>query len=256
VRIAVVIIAAAVIVGAAAAFSAAGHAPALAQDTSLGVDADATGNTATSLGVIDECIQVARGDQFEVDIFVRDVTDLLAWSAYLEVDPAIVQIVDRDVDLFQATGEGSNVFDGSEQTPDTDGLYTLSAVDTADPLSPESGSGVLARVTLEALAPGVSPLALPHRDIDNDGSTNQGPFLRNADAEAIGDDNDDSYFDGDVEDARVSVDMACPPKPVEEDEGGSGSTTWVIAGVVAAALVLAAGGAAVFLMRRRRASAG
>jgi hypothetical protein len=206
--------------------------------------------------VIDECIQVARGDTFQVDIFVRDVTDLLAWSAYLEVDPAIVQIVDRDVDVFLGAGEGSNVFDGSEQTPDTDGVYSLSAVDTADPLSPESGSGVLARVTLEALATGVSPLALPHRDIDDDGSTDQGPFLRNADAEAIGDDNDDSHFDGDVEDARVAVGMACPPKPVEEDEDGSGSTTWVIAGAVAAALVLAAGGAAVFLMRRRRASAG
>lgn len=233
-------------------------APALAQDTSIGVDADPAGNSATTLGIIDECITVASGDTFEVDIFVRDVTDLLAWSAYLETDPAVVQVVDRDVELFQAANEGSNVFDGSEQTPDTDGFYSLNAVDTADPPAPDSGSGVLARVTLEALGPGVSPLSLAYRDIDDDGSIDQGPFLRNADAEHIDDDNDDTFFDGDVDDARVAVDMAsCPPKPVVEEEDDDGGDTWLIAGVaVAVVAVLAAAGAAFLLMRRRRASTG
>jgi hypothetical protein len=232
--------------------------PAFAQDTSIGVDADPAGNSATTLGLIDECISVAGGETFEIDIFVRDVTNLLAWSAYLETDPAVVQVVDRDVEQFQAANEGSNVFDGSEQTPDSDGFYSLNAVDTADPPSPDTGSGVLARITLEALAPGVSPLALAYRDIDDDGSTDQGPFLRNADAEPIDDDNDDTFFDGDVHDARVAVDMECPPPPVEEDDDDDGgSDTLLIGGVaLAVVVVLAAGGAALLLLRRRRASAG
>lgn len=205
-----------------------------AGDTAIGIDADPQGNTATALGIIDECVEVASGDTFEVDVFVRDVTDLLAWSADLRTDPEIIQVVDRDVELFQAANEGSNVNDGSQQTPDSDGRYSLAGFDTADPASPDSGSGVLARVTLEALAPGVSPLELASDDIDGDGVTDRGPFLNSVEAEPIGDEDGDTFFDGDVADARVAVDMPCPA----DDDDGGGLDTWLI-------VVLALAGAAV-----------
>ena len=225
--------------------------PVRAQDVSIGIDADPTGNTATRLGTIDSCVEVATGDIFQVDIFVRDVTDLLAWSADFQTDPGIVQVVDRDVELFQAANEGSNVFDGSQQTPDGDGLYSLSAVDTADPESPDSGSGILARVTIEALAAGVSPLVLAFSDVDDDGTIDRGPFLSNVDAEPIGDDNGDTFFDGDIDNAQVAVDTPCPVGGDDDD-----LSVWVIVAVVlGAAAALVAIGIAAIVLRSRRPSA-
>ncbi len=228
--------------------------PAGAEDASIGVDADPTGNTATVLGTIDACVEVATGDTFQVDIFVRDVTDLLAWSADLQTDPEIVQVMDRDVELFQAANEGSNVFDGSQQTPDGDGSYSLSAVDTADPDSPDSGSGILARVTIEALAAGVSPLVLAFSDIDDDGTIDRGPFLSDVNAEPIGDDNGDTFFDGAIDDARVAVDTSCSAAFGDDDDDGL--SVWVIVAVVlGAAAALAVIGFAAIVLRGRRPSA-
>jgi len=52
----------------------------------VGVDAEPDGNTATSLRVIDQCVSVAKDDTFSVDVFVTDVTNLLAWEAYFSFD--------------------------------------------------------------------------------------------------------------------------------------------------------------------------
>src|SRR3990172_12992455 len=40
----------------------------------VGIDANSSGNTATSLGTIDTCRSVATGDIFTVDLFVQGVT--------------------------------------------------------------------------------------------------------------------------------------------------------------------------------------
>lgn len=217
----------------------------------IGIDADPSGNSATRLGTIDSCVEVTAGSTFQVDLFVRDVTDLLAWEAYLETDPLVVEILDRDVQLFQAANPGSDVLDGSEVTPDDDGLYRLSAVDTADPQAPDSGSGVLARITLEAVGTGVSPLRLPHRDLDDDGTPDQGPFLRDVDADVIGDETGDTFFDGPIANARVAVHRGCPAG------GDDGLNPLIIIGPVVggiAAITLAA--LATAYTRRRRGSAG
>lgn len=217
--------------------------------TAIGIDADPAGNTATSLGHIDSCVQVSADAAFEVDIFVQHVSDLLAWEAYLETDPEMVRVIDRDVQLFQAANPGSGILDGSEQTPDDDGFYRLSAVDTADPPAPDSGSGVLARVTLEALGSGVSPLRLALRDLDEDGMPDQGPFLRNVDGDIIGDDTGDALFDGPIASAQVAVDANCP------GTGGDGLSPAVVIGLVVGGIALIALiGLAALLARRRRAT--
>lgn len=176
----------------------------------IGVDVDPTGNTATSLGPIDSCISVSSGETFQVDLFVTDVRDLLAWEAYFTYDMAIVNIVSRDVMMFQAANAGSNVFDVSEGLPDIDGQYGVAAADIALPPAPDSGSGVLARLTLKAVGTGVSPASLPLIDWNEDGTIDLGPFLNAVEAIPIGDIDGDGFFDGPFSNAQIAVDTACP----------------------------------------------
>lgn len=176
----------------------------------IGVDADPTGNEPTSLGPIDSCASVRTGDTFQVDIFVTDVTDLLAWETYLSYDISILNVEDRDVKMFQAANAGSRLFDVSEALPDIDGRYGVAGADIAAPPAPDSGSGVLARVTLKAIGAGVSPLSLSPIDINNDGSLDLGPFLKDVNAESISDSDGDGFFDGPITNAEIVVGGACP----------------------------------------------
>lgn len=199
-------------------------APAHAEqpETSIGIDADASGNTDTTLGTIDECIVIGVGESHEVDIFVRDVTDLLAWEAVLTFEPEVLKVVDEDVRLFMAANEGSDVQDLAREL--SEGRHYLGAFDAADPPTPDSGSGVLARVTIEGVGPGVSELRMPLSDLDGDGNPDEGPLLRDIDANSIGDVNGDILFDGLIAEARIAVDASCTdeagPAALTAGEGG------------------------------------
>jgi hypothetical protein len=176
----------------------------------MGVDADPAGNTAASLGPIESCVSVSRGDTFEVDFFITNVADLVAWEAYFEYDITVVNVVGRDVMMFQAAGPRSRVFDLSEPLPDIDGRYRMSVVDLSEPPASESGSGVLGRLTLEAVRAGVSPANVWLFDIDSDGKMDGGPFLTSAAGEPIGDIDGNGVFDGPISHAQIAVDTACP----------------------------------------------
>jgi hypothetical protein len=136
----------------------------------IGIDADPTGNTAASLGSIDASRTVACGDTFEMDLFIRDVTDLLAWSVSLKYDPTVLRIKGQDVQMFQAANAGSDVRDRSLGDPALaggwgGGYYDVTAADIGEPAAPDSGSGVLARLTLAAVGTGVSPVSLQTRTL-------------------------------------------------------------------------------------------
>lgn len=178
--------------------------------SSIGVDADPAGNTATSLGPIDPCVSVSTGDTFDVDILIADVVDLLAWEVYFVYDGSIISIVDHDVHMFQAADGESNVFDLSEVLPDLDARYGVAAADLADPPAPDSGTGVLARLTLKAVGPGISPASVPPIDVNDDGKIDLGPFLNNVRGDPIDDVDDDGFFDGQIFAAQIAVDTACP----------------------------------------------
>ena len=182
--------------------------------TSIGVDANPAGNTATSLGPIDSCVSVSTGDTFDVDIFVKDVTNLLGWEVYFVYDSSILNIVDHDVQMFQAANEGSNILDLSDALPDLDALYGLMAADLAEPPAPDSGSGVLVRLTLKAVGPGISPARISPIDFDNNGTLDLGPSLKNVHGDPIDDLNNDTFFDGQISAAQIAVDTACPPGTV------------------------------------------
>lgn len=222
----------------------------------LGIDANAKGNGPLTLSTIDPCVSVSPGDVFDVDIYIQDVEELLAWEVYVGFDPAILEVAGREVEMFLAGNPGSSVLDVSGRVPEP-GLYQVAAADTSDPPTPDSGSGALFRLSLRALDRGTSEIRLIVRDIDGDGLADLGPLLRNVDGEILGDTNGDTIFDGPMESAQVAVDTACEgvapvTTPTTSSGGGLSAAAWALIGVGSAA-VLAASGAGWFALRRRRA---
>ena len=147
----------------------------------------------------------------------------------------MVWVVEHDVKLFQEANDGSSVIDISSQLPDNTGFHTLSAFESSDPPAVDSGSGVLARLTLEAKADGQSLLRFGNRDINEDGVQDRGTLLKDANADVIGDDTGDDFFDGERQDAMVAVGEM--PRWVDGrgggGSGGGGSSAVMIAGAAA-----------------------
>lgn len=218
--------------------------PAAGQEPlAIGIDANAEGNGPLTLSTIDPRVSVCRGDVFDVDIFIRDVEELLAWEVYIGFDPAVLEVVGRDVEMFLAGNPGSSVLDVSGRVPDP-GLYQVAAADTSDPPTPDSGSGVLFRLSVRALDGGTSDIELIVRDIDGDGLADLGPLLRDVDGDVLGDTNGDTIFDGPIENAEVAVDTTC-----EDVAPGTTPATSPDGGVSPALIAIAvAGGAVAFLI--------
>ena len=242
-------------------------------DSRVALDAIPAGNAADAPGDIDKCASAEAGDVFDVDVIVENMTDLLAFNVPVTFDPEVLEVTGRDVKLFLQSTAGSQVLDSSGQTPNSTGVYQTGAVDTADPLSPDSGSGVVARVEFTAVGEGVSELTMEKDDVNQDGTFDTGVLLRNVDA-LIGDEDGDTLYDGpqdgaeirvgeacDDEDARVAdVADAASPSPSGTDGPDAGGddddgapVLPIVAGI--ALLGVLAGGAA-YAFRKRRTAAG
>lgn len=230
---------------------------ALAQESpTLGIDAEPSDNTASSLGVRNVCIAVHEGDVFNVDITIDGAAELAAWEAYLSVDTSIVSIVDRNVQfLLSSVGEG-NTFDTSESVPEDasdDGRFRIGGAIISDPPAGASGAGVLARLTVEATGQGVADLSV--KPIQTDVGQ-VGPVLTDIDAGQLGDSDGDTYFDGPTLDAAIAVDEDCPSDSegavavlTGSDDGGV--PAWIFA-AAALGIVLTAGFGGIALFRLRR----
>jgi hypothetical protein len=224
----------------------------------LGIDANVEGNGPLTLGTIDREVSVCRGDEFDVDIYIQNVDELLAWEAYVGFDPAVLKVTGRDVKMFLAGNPGSSVLDVSGHVPEP-GLYPVAAADTSDPPTPDSGSGVLARLTMKAVDSGTSDIELVVRDLDDDGHPDQGPLLRNVDGDVLGDTNGDTIFDGTIESAQVTVDSACgnpssDTTPNASSDGGVSPVLIALAAAGGAAALLIAGVITFRRIRRSRPS--
>ena len=165
--------------------------------TAMGIGADPTDNGATSLGEIDLCVSVATGETFDVDIFVADVIDLAGFQAQFRYEPSVLAVAEADVELFLGA-EGSRILNLSEVVPDQDGSYGFRVADMTPGAPGHSGSGVLARVTLQAVGAGASFLTLDRI------------VLGDSAARAMGDVTGDGRFDGAVGHAQIWVDEPCP----------------------------------------------
>ena len=125
----------------------------------------------------------------------------------LSYNPAFLKVVGNDVNQLLAANPGSSVQNFTPDNPpppDTDGYFHPSAYDwQPDPPVPghsETGSGVLARITFQAIAPGTSQLTLTTVK------------LMDPDGNAIGDTSYpfDRIFDGQIFNAEIRIGEPCP----------------------------------------------
>ena len=230
-----------------------GAGAAAAVDPSLAIDAGVEGNTATSVGTIENCIVVKANDTFQMDVVVENISDLLAWQLHLEYDPAVVEVTDQNVKLFQQANPRSSVLDVSAHVPDDSGLHELQAFDSSDPPTPDSGTGVLARVTFKALAPGTSPVGFANVDLNQDGTVDVGTLLRDTNANLINSDSN-GFFNGDQRGAKVVVDGNCPAGSIVAQGVASSASSfpWLIVSGAAGAVVVVVGVVGLTLFSRRR----
>jgi hypothetical protein len=134
----------------------------------IAVDADpdgVPGNTAASLGTRESCTSVVLGNTVTVDITAANIQGLAfgsggltAFEFKLSYDPTKVKVTAYDYSLLLAANGGILTPVGNF-APDTDGTFHVAVGDFGSS-SPESGAGVLGRITLEGLTAGHVDLEL------------------------------------------------------------------------------------------------
>ena len=119
------------------------------------IDLDVTGNTATSLGPLDSCVEAQRGDMLTVDVTATNIpaeTAMIAFAYGIEYDESRVWVEAENHQLLLAANIGSALFNLSEPTPDRnlDNIWKTAVIDVSslEVVSPEYGSGVLSRLTI------------------------------------------------------------------------------------------------------------
>jgi hypothetical protein len=134
----------------------------------VAIDADPTGNTATSLGTIEDCMVVAPGGTATVDLVVDEVPEEGLASFGLDVlyDPSILQLISVDYNLLIVAG-GGGTFIFADPLPDTDGDYRIDVADLTT--NYEVGPGVLIRAMFQTVGTGLSQV-VPSDEINQDGT--------------------------------------------------------------------------------------
>jgi hypothetical protein len=164
----------------------------------VAIDTDIAGNTATSFGDIDTCTRIEPGASLEVDVIVDAIPEdrpLTAIQFELFYDPAIVHATAIDYEMLIAANAFQAFVFLTNPLPDSDGFFLVGYND-AD-VNPESGPGVLTRITLTAVGTGVSNLSLVAIDLRDDHNESMPPTTSGA--------------------ANVAVGQACPseePTPI------------------------------------------
>ena len=192
-------------------------------NTIVGVDANPAGNTATSLGTINGCISVnytgnPSTDTFYIDLFVKDVTNLNQWDGTFRFDESMVHVNSLAVDGFFLGSSGWPILDCYEDPDGNEGMCQVSNFDTTG--AGHSGSGVLGRLELTAIGPGISKANF---DLRPDGSPISGVQLLDPDGSAVGPVDEYGYFDGSILNAQIAVDEPCPGECLPDvDTDGDG----------------------------------
>lgn len=172
----------------------------------IGIDVDPQTNTPASLGNLETCATHQVGDEFPVDIFVNNVSNLRSWELRIDYDETILQLVSVDHGRFLlSTPPGGNVFPALSEV-EAPGRQFLAAAEVSGPA--DSGSGALARITLKALAKGVSDLRIVNSP------SYLGPQLTGTQGSTIGDTNGDRIWDDTITSGRVAVGQDCTDDPI------------------------------------------
>jgi hypothetical protein len=235
----------------------------------LGLDFDISGTAADGvydpllLPAFEPCATTPVGGQVSVDLFVLNVERLVGFDSAVQYDSTKLKVVTSQVLLFMNSQAGSSVSNLSQNgpdpltgvllTPDTDGMYGAAAAETGN-VSGDTGSGVLVRLTFEAMASGLASVGIPLLDLDGNGTIDRGTTLTaddplNPGATIIVNDTDpppngDGFYDGPFVNQLGTIaiggdgdgdgvnDVACPGQlsdncpsvsnPLQEDLDGDG----------------------------------
>lgn len=184
-----------------------GSASAEAQAGSMiGIDVIPDSNTPASLGPLETCASHAEGDEFAVDIFVNNVSSLRSWELRVQYDEDVLEVAEVDYAHFLiSTAPGGNIFPTLREA-EAPGRDFLAAAELQGPA--DTGSGVLARLSVRAIGEGTSPIRVVGYP------SYFGPRLSGAGAAAIGDDDGDGIWDGSLLDGEVIVGGSCGSAPV------------------------------------------
>ncbi len=179
--------------------------------TSIGMDTEVSDNTATSLGSVDTCtIAPNVGDQVEIDLYVQNVADLNAYQLRIGYDSTVLKVTAVNAAFLLDSNPGSALFNLIDPLPDSDGILTMASTDIGVGAG-ENGSGVLARITFEAVGAGTSDITYIV-----DATAPKTPALFDTTPAAIGDLDADTIFDGDRLNAAITVEVDCPPFTLNE----------------------------------------
>ena len=178
----------------------------------LGVDVSPGANDLSSIGDIETCVRHDVGDEFTIDIFVNNVIELRGWELRLDYDSDVVQITDADFNYFLvSTPPGGNVLTVFESELPGRQFFGAGEISGA----PDSGSGVLARVSMTAVGEGVSDVSVVTSPVYF------APLLTNKTGAAVGDGNGDGRWDASIVGGEIRVGDSCAsdapvvtPKPL------------------------------------------
>lgn len=202
---------------------------------SIDMDPSATpANTATSVGTREFCARINENDMLDADEDAIDsltvdivtgpngipASNPLTGFAFTLAFPANkIKVTSASAGYLLASGANSSVFTANDPVPDSDGTWSGAASDLNTGLAgnqPETGPGVLERLTLESVSPpvpGFYPLTLTDAGHIDPGNVSHAPDT--------------------VNDAKVAIDTACP---------ASENSTWGEEGGLVPPDVLGGGG--------------
>lgn len=212
----------------------------------LGVDVSPGANHASSVGAIETCVSHDVGDEFAIDVFVNNVIGLTSFDLRLAYDSDVVQVTDADFNFFLvSTPPGGNVFPILFES-ELPGRQFIAAAEFQGPA--DSGSGVLARVSLAAVGKGTSDVSVVTSPVV------LGPLLSSKTDGAIGDSDGDGRWDGSIVGGEVRVGHSCAsgapvitPKPslapgTTPDPGPGSGGDAVLAATSAPVVIIPGGG--------------
>ena len=200
----------------------------------IAIDTDTTGNTATSVGAIDACRAASVGQTFAVDILVPEVPEpgYGGLAGNVLYNPAVLHVVASDYNLLLAadTPPAPNIFSLSDSGPDSDGDFRMDFLDLSS-TDGETGPGVVARITFQAVGAGSTLLDLT--DLFGQGILLIAPtgveYVLSAERDAevvvggscpalISDSDDDAFKDGREDNMGTLAAIACSATAAKNDE--------------------------------------
>ena len=133
----------------------AGGGTARAQNTLMAIDVgDVTGNSGTSLGDINRCLEVAPEQEYTLDVVILDVQDLVAAQLTLKYAGTVLgRSLDGSILNEESPSAGDAIIEegASDRAPDPSGQHqVLMTNDAAIGSGGASGSGMLIRFQMKA----------------------------------------------------------------------------------------------------------